>query len=151
MRKTLIIIFALAVLGGMTFYVNKSKSNSQSQVTSNTQQATNSNTGSRGSSAASNSKNYKEGTFTGSVADTPYGTVQIAVVVSSGKISDVKFLQMPFEEMRSKQISMMAEPQLKQNALDAQSSQIDFVTGATSTSYGYQESLQKALDQAKVS
>jgi uncharacterized protein with FMN-binding domain len=148
MRKTLIIIFAIAVLGGMTFYVNKSKSNGQSQLTtepssSSTQQAINSNSG--------NSKKYKNGTFTGTTADTPYGTVQIAVVVSSGKISDVKFLQMPFEESRSQQITDMSKPQLKQTTLDAQSSQIDFVSGATSTSYGYQESLQKALDQAKVS
>jgi uncharacterized protein with FMN-binding domain len=45
----------------------------------------------------------------------------------------------------------MSKPQLKQTTLDAQSSQIDFVSGATSTSYGYQESLQKALDKAKVS
>jgi uncharacterized protein with FMN-binding domain len=58
---------------------------------------------------------------------------------------------MPFEESRSQQISDMSKTQLKQNTLDAQSFQIDFVSGATSTSYGYQESLQKAIDQARTS
>jgi uncharacterized protein with FMN-binding domain len=45
----------------------------------------------------------------------------------------------------------MAEPMLKESAINRQSATgIDMVTGATSTSYGYQESLQAALDKAKV-
>jgi uncharacterized protein with FMN-binding domain len=45
----------------------------------------------------------------------------------------------------------MAEPQLKESTLSNQSADgLDMVTGATSTYYGYQESLQAALNKAKL-
>jgi uncharacterized protein with FMN-binding domain len=46
------------------------------------------------------------------------------------------------------QISASAAPILRQEALQAQSAQIDMVSGATYTSEGYQQSLQGALDAA---
>jgi uncharacterized protein with FMN-binding domain len=55
---------------------------------------------------------------------------------------------MPSDEPRSREITSYSEPGLKQNAITAQSANIDFVSGATSTSYGYKESLQAALDKA---
>jgi uncharacterized protein with FMN-binding domain len=45
-------------------------------------------------------------------------------------------------------ISAGAEPQLRQEALQAQSAHIDTVSGATYTSEGYRQSLQAALDAA---
>lgn len=93
-------------------------------------------------------RKYKDGTYTGNAAETLYGNVQIAVVVNGGKITDVKYLQMPFAEERSQSITDAAKPLLKATTIDKQSANIDFVTGATSTSFGYQESLQAALDQA---
>ena len=44
----------------------------------------------------------------------------------------------------------MAEPILHDEALSAQSAQIDTVSGATYTSDAYEQSLQAALDQAGI-
>jgi uncharacterized protein with FMN-binding domain len=47
----------------------------------------------------------------------------------------------------SGQVSSYAAPQLRSEALQAQSAQINTVSGATYTSEGYIQSLQSALDQ----
>jgi len=86
-------------------------------------------------------------TVTGPVVDTPYGPVQVQVTVKSGKIVDVAALQTPSDQMRSQMIAQYAVPVLRQEALQAQSAQIDVVSGATYTSMGYAQSLQAALDQ----
>ena len=117
------------------------------QLVRPTTQSTVANTGSS-SPTTSSSSSFKDGTYTGNSEDTPYGTVQIAVVVSGGKITDVKFLLMPNDLGHSQEVTAAAEPLLKEITLQKQSSNIDFVSGATSTSQGYQQSLQSALDQA---
>jgi uncharacterized protein with FMN-binding domain len=83
----------------------------------------------------------------GPVVDTRYGPVQVEVVVSGGKISDVVALQLPTGR-RSGQISQSAEPILHDEAVQAQSAKIDLVSGATYTSDAYAQSLQAAIDQA---
>jgi len=85
------------------------------------------------------------GTFTGDAIDTPYGTVQIALVVQDGEIVDVQDLQMPFDRRLSQQISAEAGPLLRNQVLRAQSANINGVSGASYTSYGYWQSLQSAL------
>ncbi|HEY5520857.1 MAG TPA: FMN-binding protein [Candidatus Limnocylindrales bacterium] len=87
------------------------------------------------------------GTFTGQAIDTPYGTVQIALVVQSGKIIDVQELQLPSDRRLSQQISAQAGPMLRTQVLQAQSDQINGVSGASYTSYGFYQSLQSALSQ----
>lgn len=144
MRKTLVILFAIAILGGAGVYA-KSHDGGGAPTAEAIPSPSSANIG-----QSSDSVHYKDGTYEGDAAETPYGTVQIAVVISSGKITDVNFLKMPSGEDRSRQITQQSEPQLKLAAITAQSPSIDFVTGATSTSYGYQESLQKALDDAKL-
>lgn len=84
----------------------------------------------------------------GAVENTEYGPVQVQVTVAGGKITEVKTLQHPYEEQRSRQISAIALPQLRAEALAAQSSRIDGVSGATYTTEGYIASLQSALDAA---
>jgi uncharacterized protein with FMN-binding domain len=151
MRKALVIIFAVAVLGGASFYVtnNKSKNNVVVSPQSDISQASQTPTSNKPTTNSSSpSSSYKDGTYTGKVADTPYGPVQITAIISGGKITDVNFLEMPTDEQRSRTITAQAKPMLKQAAITAQSASIDFVSGATSTSYGYQESLQAALDKA---
>ncbi len=88
------------------------------------------------------------GTITGQAVDTPYGTVQVQVTLTSGKITDVQALQLPNDRRRSATISQYVAPILRSEALTAQSSQIDMVSGATYTSEGYAQSLQSALDQS---
>jgi len=84
----------------------------------------------------------------GSVAQTRWGPVQVQVSIAAGRITDVKTLIYPSGNGHDAAINAYALPQLRQEALDAQSAQIDAVSGATVTSDGYRESLQAALDAA---
>lgn len=90
----------------------------------------------------------KDGTYAGQTAQTQYGPVQVQITVSGGKLTDVTALQLTNDGGRSVQISQQAAPILRQEALQAQSAQIQAVSGATYTSEGYVTSLQSALDQA---
>jgi uncharacterized protein with FMN-binding domain len=86
-------------------------------------------------------------TYTGPVVENPYGPVQVAVAEEGGKIVDVKALQMPTEHARSQEISESVAPMLRTEALQAQSAEINVVSGATFTSEGFTSSLQAALRQ----
>lgn len=150
MRKGIIIILAVAIIGALGVYgtshghTPKQPSAVQSSSTTSPSDQT-----SQSSSADTTSPtNYKDGSYTGNSEDTPYGTVQIAVVVSGGKISDVNFIQMPSDQGHSQEITSYSQPLLKQETIQKQSAHIDFISGATVTSDGYQRSLQSALDQA---
>jgi len=92
---------------------------------------------------------YKDGTYTGSVADAFYGNVQVSAIISGGKISDVQFLQYPNDRRQSIQINTQAMPLLKQEAIQAQSANVNGVSGASQTSGAFVQSLQSALSQAK--
>lgn len=103
--------------------------------------------GSSGSSGSS-SKKTVSGTFTGSESETRYGPVEVQAVVSNGKLTNVNVLEVPDNGSYEDQIVSIALPELKSEALSAQSANIDIVSGATFTSEGYAESLQAALDKA---
>jgi uncharacterized protein with FMN-binding domain len=92
---------------------------------------------------------YKDGTYTGDVADAFYGNIQVKVTISDGKISDVQFLQYPNDRRNSIEINTYAMPILRQEAISAQSAQVDIVSGATDTSRAFIESLGTALSQAR--
>jgi len=88
-------------------------------------------------------------TVTGEVAQTRWGPVQVQITTdASGTITDVEVIQYPSGSREDEQINSSALPELIQETLDAQSAQIDMVSGATVTSEGYVRSLQSALDQA---
>jgi uncharacterized protein with FMN-binding domain len=100
------------------------------------------------SSGSTGSGSTTSGTFLGAVAQTRYGPVQVQVVVSDGVITDVTAPQLTDADGRSVAISAQAAPVLRQEALQAQSADIQAVSGATFTSEGYTTSLQSAIDQA---
>jgi uncharacterized protein with FMN-binding domain len=85
---------------------------------------------------------------TGPVAPTPYGPVQVAAVIRSGRLDDVLVFKIPDGDANSKRIAALALPVLQRAAITAQSARIDSVAGATFTSAGYRDSLQGALDTA---
>jgi uncharacterized protein with FMN-binding domain len=87
-------------------------------------------------------------TVTGSSASTRWGPVQVQLTVSGGVITDVTVVEYPDGNGKDQQINARALPVLVQETLDAQSADIDMVSGATVTSEGYLESLQSALDDA---
>ncbi|MDE1919134.1 MAG: FMN-binding protein [Patescibacteria group bacterium] len=92
---------------------------------------------------------YADGSYAGSPADAYYGTVQVKAVVQNGRIADVQFLQYPSDRSTSRYINGQAMPLLTQEAIRAQSAQVDGVSGATFTSQAFAESLAAALAQAK--
>ncbi|WP_312350200.1 FMN-binding protein [Actinomyces sp.] len=94
------------------------------------------------------SNGLNSGTFTGQEAETPYGPVQVQVVISDGTISSADAVVYPDGGGRDQQINSYAIPILNSETVAAQSDQIDMVSGATYTSNGYLTSLQSALDQA---
>jgi len=104
--------------------------------------------GGAAATTATGISNARGGQFTGAVAETMYGPVQVQITISNGKVTDVAALQLPSDRPRSAEISQYAAPILRSEALQAQSAQVDAVSGATYTSQGYEQSLQSALDQA---
>ena len=87
-------------------------------------------------------------TVAGGIAQTQWGPVQVELTLKGSTITDVTMLQYPSGNPQDDQINSYALPILIQDTLDAQSAQIDMVSGATVTSVGYVQSLQSALDQA---
>jgi len=120
---------------------NTAGGSSNSGVSGGTSSGSTGSTGSAGGAA-------KDGTFTGQTAQTPFGPMQVAAVISGGKITDVKVLQETNQGGRSVQISNQADPMLRSEVLQAQSANVSMIGGATYTSMGYLQSLQSALDQA---
>lgn len=104
--------------------------------------------GSSGSSGSSSGSSSAGGTFTGDSVQTRFGSVQVQISVSGGKITDVKALQLTDEDRRSVQISNRAAPLLRSEVLQAQSANVQTISGATVTSSAYLTSLQAALDAA---
>lgn len=131
MKKLLALITLLAV-AGYVFYQNKNAARVISQNSSST------------------STKYKDGTYTGKIADAFYGNIQVQTTISGGKITDIQFLQYPGDRARSQMINSMAMPALKQEAIQTQNSNVDMVSGATASSQAFVQSLQSTLDQAKI-
>jgi len=78
----------------------------------------------------------------GTEESSQFGTVQVQVSFSGNKITDIKLLQQP----RSGR-AVTALPKLQEETLQAQSANIDTVSGATETSESYKTSLQAAIDK----
>ena len=115
-------------------------------ATSGSSGGTSTGNGSSGSSGSSSQTATK--TTQGSAAQTPYGPVQVEITTSGSKVTDVSVLQYPNSSGQDQQINSYALPRLIDATLQAQSAQIDMVSGATYTSNGYVQSLQSALDAA---
>lgn len=92
---------------------------------------------------------YRNGSYTGPVRDAYYGNVQVKAIISGGKIVDVQFLDYPQDRSTSIAINSQAMPYLTQEAIQAQSANVDIISGATDTSLAFQQSLASALSQAK--
>jgi uncharacterized protein with FMN-binding domain len=99
-------------------------------------------------SGDSSSGTLASGTFTGDSAATRWGPVQVEITVKNGKITKSEAIVYPTENHRDVEINDNALPILSDETIQAQSAQIDFVSGATVTSDGYTRSLQSAIDQA---
>ncbi len=92
---------------------------------------------------------YKDGTYTGGVADAYYGNVQVQVAVSGGKIANVNFLDYPQDRGTSREINSQAMPILISEAIQVQNANVNIVSGATATSEAFRQSLASALTSAR--
>lgn len=86
---------------------------------------------------------------TGPVISNDYGNVQVRVSMSGEKLRAVQALEMPTSSARSEQLSARVARDMAAEAVREQSADdLDSVSGASSTSASYRESLQAALDKA---
>jgi uncharacterized protein with FMN-binding domain len=86
-------------------------------------------------------------TVQGPSVDMQWGPVQVTVIIKGQRLVDVQATA-PTERARSNFINSQAIPYLRQETLQAQSANIDLISGATMTSQAFDKSLQAALDQA---
>jgi uncharacterized protein with FMN-binding domain len=80
-------------------------------------------------------------TVNGKLVKTNYGDVQVQATFTGEKITAVKFLKQP-----NSGPTKAAVPVLVQETLQAGTADVDSVSGATTTSKAYVESLQSAID-----
>jgi uncharacterized protein with FMN-binding domain len=146
MRKTIV---SAVIIGVFAIYcLLHNQSNAAAVFLGTT--STSPNTTSAGpSSMAAPGSHYKDGSYTGTVADAQWGYVQVRAVIKGGKISDVQWVQYPSDRQRSVQINSIADPELTSEVIQAQSAQVDVVTGATDSSVAFMQSLSDALSQAQ--
>ncbi|OZG59850.1 FMN-binding domain-containing protein [Bifidobacterium myosotis] len=90
----------------------------------------------------------KDGTYTSVASPNAYGEIQLQVKVEGGKITTITTVKAPTHG-RSQSVNAQAIPELTDRAISAQSSDIQFVSGATETSTAFVNSLQDAINQAQ--
>lgn len=143
------ILFSIIVILTLVVYAVMQNIKVTSSVPNSTSNNTASSNTNGQSSSSTNTPIYKNGTYTGSAADAFYGNIQVQATISGGKITNVQFIQAPSDQGRSVEINQLADPQLVQEAMQSQNSNVDIVSGATDTSNAFIQSLTSALNQAK--
>jgi uncharacterized protein with FMN-binding domain len=83
--------------------------------------------------------------FTGVEVGTRYGPVQVKIMVKNGKIVDAQTVQAPTGS--SDRYTQMSVPVLRERTIAAQSANVQAVSGASFTSYGWSQSLASAIAQ----
>ena len=124
-----------ATVAGSPFVQQPASSGSSSQAGSS-------------SNSGSSTSTSSPATYTGDVASTRWGPVQVQITVQGGKITQSKAVQYPQNNNRDATINSYALPILDQEVVQQQSASIDTISGATVTTDGYLQSLQSAIDQA---
>ena len=142
---------AIAIDGYLLFLKADQARSTASTASSSTSTATSSSASSASSASSSTSSGLKDGTYSGKSVSTQRGDVQVQIKASGGKITTVNVLKYPSDNDHSQQINDQALPVYKKEAVEAQSADIQQVSGATVTYEGFTQSLQNAITQAKES
>ena len=87
-----------------------------------------------------------DGSFTGDAISMRYGIVQVKITVQNGKIIDAQAVKAPTGS--NDRYTQMAVPRLRDQTINAQSANIQGVSGASFTSYGWYKSLVSAIAKA---
>ena len=85
----------------------------------------------------------------GPPAITPFSVIQVQATVQHGKLIGVKTVELTGDGPHTQALNARAEPLLRASALEAQSADVDTVSGATYTSRSWKKSLQAAIDKAR--
>lgn len=164
MKKILVGLAVIVVFVLYSFWVRHEQPTTNVTALSTTPTTANTNTSSGTDSttnSASTSNNsditnqatsitYKDGTYTGGSYDASYGNVQVAAIISSGKLTSINILDYPNSHGDSIQINQQALPLLKEEAIQSQDpNSVQIISGATFTSEAFIQSLTSALNQAK--
>lgn len=142
---------AIAIDGYLLFLKANQASSTASTASSSTSTATSSSASSASSASSSTSSGLKDGTYSGKSVSTQRGDVQVQIKVSGGKITTVNVLKYPSDNHHSQKINDRVLPVYKKEAVEAQSADIQQVSGTTVTYEGFTQSLQNAITQAKES
>ena len=89
------------------------------------------------------STNYKDGTYTGE-ADGFGGTIQVEVKIEKSKIAEINVISAEKEDGAYLSMAKDMIPKI----IDAQSADIDTISGATFSSTGIKNATKQALDKA---
>ncbi len=138
------VAIAMAIDGYIVFFKNQQTNTAVSSDSKTTTKKT-----SKKVATETSSGKYKDGSYTGSATSTRWGDVQVQITVSGGKLTNINVLSSPDSEQKSIQINQQAIPTYKTEAIKAQNSNIQQISGATETYKGFTGSLQNALNQAE--
>ena len=142
-----VVLASAATVSGMVLLLSLKPHTTPTAVTASAHSPTSSSSSAAGAgdtpAAASGTR-----TATGDTVQTRWGPVRVRVTLTDGRLTDVTAVSYPEDNPRDQEINTYALPQLRREALTAQSARIDTVSGATYTSDGYRQSLQSALDAA---
>lgn len=90
----------------------------------------------------------KSGTFSGKREYAYYGYVRVQAIIQNGTLADIKVVEYPSDNGRSRYINSIALPYLIQETVSANTWKVDLISGATFTSVAFLRSLQEALKAA---
>ncbi|MGN1407604.1 FMN-binding protein [Lactobacillus sp.] len=153
-RKVITSIVAIGatvaiVIDGYLLFLKKDTNTESSTASSTTSSVSSSSASTSTSSSSSSSSGLTDGTYTGSSTSTEWGDVQVQITVKSDKITTIKVLSYPSDNEKSQSINEQALPIYKEEALKAQSADIQQVSGVSETYKGFTGSLQSAINKAQ--
>jgi len=92
-----------------------------------------------------------EGTrsFDGPAMTTPFSAIQVRGYFTGRRLTGIETVLLSGDGPHTEALNARAEPILRESALEAGSADVDVVSGATSTSKIWLDSLQGAIDQAR--
>jgi uncharacterized protein with FMN-binding domain len=88
-------------------------------------------------------------TATGPAMTTPFSVIQVRATLTHGRLTGVETVALSGDGPHTQALNARAEPILRAEALRAGSADIDVVSGATSTSRIWIESLRGAIREAR--
>lgn len=92
-----------------------------------------------------------EGTrsFLGPAMTTPFSAIQVRAFFTGRRLTGIETVLLSGDGPHTEALNARAEPILRESALEAGNAKVDTVSGATSTSEIWLDSLQGAIDKAR--